>query len=119
MGIFELKDVEEIRPDFFVKKTKKGYRQVYPPHKDITKPLSLKNMNWKRAIVGNPQESIMVVVVIGIILFLAFAYLHDMAECREIIQDENFMFMWNNYKSEGTPNMKVLNISNLSFDWKT
>lgn len=116
MTAFELKDVEEVKPNLFVKKTRKGYRQVYPPHKDITKPLSLDNINWKRAIIGNPENTITIMIILAIVLFSAWAYNHDMEQCREIIEDEDFMFVWGNYKSGGNfGKVGEVNLSNLTW----
>ena len=92
-----LKDVEEVKPNLFVKKTKTGYRQVFPIHKDITKPLSLDNIHWKRALIGNPDNAIAIAIMICIVLFSVWAYNHDMAECNKVIGDENFMVLWNDY----------------------
>ena len=68
------KDTEEIKPDLFIQKTKKGYRQVHP-------------VAWKGKWRTKEQLamvfSIRTIATIAVICFLAWSYLHDQGALRE------------------------------------
>ena len=112
--MMELKDVEEIRPNLFVKKTKNGYRQVYPIHKDISKPLSWSNIHWKRALIGNPDNFIAVIFLIAIIVFLSFGYSHDLTECKKIIERGDICSLYGN--TDGLGEIGEINFSNITWN---
>jgi hypothetical protein len=60
--------VEEIKPNLFVVKTKKGYRQVFPIKKDLSKPFGKGNINWRNLLIGSTQGLILTILVIVILL---------------------------------------------------
>lgn len=65
------KDAEEIKPNLFIVKGKKGYRQIYP-------------LAWNGKYRIKEQLSsvfsIRTLITIGIILFLVWSYVHDISE---------------------------------------
>lgn len=79
-----MKPIEEIKPGLFVQQTKTGWRVVKPIQKDPSKPFSFKNnINWKHFLIGDWGRLITFVVIILIVLFVVWAYRHDMNACAE------------------------------------
>lgn len=79
--------IEEIREGFYIQKSGKGYRQVYPIKKDITKPLTFDNINWKHLTIKSWSNLFVLILIFGLLAFGVYAYQHDTAECREIIEN--------------------------------
>ena len=68
------KDTEELKPDLFIQKTKKGYRQIHP-------------VAWKGKWRTKEQLSTVfawrTIITIFVFGFLAWSYLHDQGALRE------------------------------------
>jgi len=60
-----------------LRKTKKGYRIIYPIKTDG-------KINWRNLIMG---QNIWGLVFVAIILFATYGYIHDTKECRELISE--------------------------------
>ena len=84
---FKLENIEEIKPNLYVQKikTRKGedyYKLVYPPKKDLTKPLKRDNINWKNLIAnGRWLNLIFIALIVLIILFTSWRYKEETKAC--------------------------------------
>lgn len=79
--------IEKIKEGLFVKKEWYGYRVVYPIKKDLTKPATKENINWKHVFIGDWGNFINISIFVVLLLFLAWAYNHDTQECRDLIEN--------------------------------
>ena len=80
-------DIEEIRPNLFVQKTRTGgWIVVNPIKKDLSKPFGKGNINWKNLLIGNGQNIGLILIVVTL-LFTAWAYKHDTFECKKFMED--------------------------------
>jgi hypothetical protein len=74
--------IEEVKPGLFVQQTKIGWKVVYPIKEDVSKPFSFKNnVNWKRLFIGSWGRFLTLVFIILMLIFLLYAYKHDMNVC--------------------------------------
>lgn len=74
-------DIEEVKPNLFVKKTKKGYKVVYPiKNKDGS-------INWKNLLLGDTNLFWAGVILIIFILVLVYSYKHDLNAMQEMLKD--------------------------------
>jgi hypothetical protein len=83
--IVEEPSIQEIKPNFWIKKTKSGrYYQLYPIKKDPNKKEWKNNINWKNLLVGgNPQLFIFIIIL----LLIALAYQHDINGLKGAYED--------------------------------
>jgi|TARA_R100000093_G_scaffold71653_1_gene48215 hypothetical protein len=81
-----MKNIEKIREDLYIQKSKLGNKIVYPIKKDLDKPYSRDNIHLKRLLIGDWNKLIGLVVFVVFLLLLSFAYYHDTSECRAIIE---------------------------------
>lgn len=80
--------IEQVKPNLYVKKRGDSYRVVYPVKKDLTQPWSLQNCNWKNLILGGSWWNFLTTMfILGLLLFIIYAYKHDTALCREVLQN--------------------------------
>jgi len=71
-------NVEKIREGLYIKKGFDGYRVVYPMKNEDG------SMNWKNIISGGSYWNfVKIAIILGIIVFLTWSYMHDTRECRE------------------------------------
>jgi len=81
--------IEKIRDNLYIRKGWDGYRVVHPTKKDLTKPFSLNNINWKNFLVGGHWSYPLKLLFVLIVLYLFVQmYLADTKTCREFV--ENF-----------------------------
>ena len=65
-----------------LKKDFSGWRVIYPIRNED------KSINWKNLLLGGSWYNLFkILLVVGIILFIAFSYKHDMANCIKYGQD--------------------------------
>jgi len=75
-------NTEEVKPNLFIKKTRLGYRQVFPSAWDG-------KVNWRNFILGgHPARNLMWFLII---VFLAWSYAVDTKNLREFY-NERFLF---------------------------
>ncbi|KKN59032.1 hypothetical protein LCGC14_0545870 [marine sediment metagenome] len=72
------KDTEEIKPDLFIQKTSRGYRQVSPAAWDG-------KIIWKNFLFG--QGFLKSLIFFAIILFLAWSYFHDVKVYQDFYEE--------------------------------
>ena len=88
-GEKEMKQPEKIRENLYILgDEKKGYRIVHPFKKDLNKPYSKDNLNWKNIILGGGWENVIkIVIIIALVLFAGWSYQNDTAECTELLEN--------------------------------
>lgn len=118
--------IEKIREDLYIKKGWDGYRVVHPNKKDLNKPFTWENTNWKNVLIGGhwsyPLKLLFVLVVI---YFFAQMYQTDTEVCREFVKNfetrcieyYNTLSLINNLTNSQT--YPQLNISKLNFTYET
>jgi len=77
----ENKKIEVDGDEVYLKKDRFGWRVVHPV-KNIDGSLNMKNF----LIGGSYWNLLKVGIFVGIILFIIFAYLHDVSSCRELLE---------------------------------
>lgn len=71
-----------------LKKGWDGHRVVYPWKKDLSKPYSWANMNWKNFLIGGHWSRPLKMFLFLVVLYLfAQMYLSDTATCREYVSN--------------------------------
>jgi len=76
--------IEEVKQGVFLQQTKSGWRLIKPIKKDINRPFSFKdNVNWKHFLIGDWNRLFTFILILAVILFVAWAYKHDMEACAE------------------------------------
>lgn len=75
---FTPKDTEEIRPGLFVRKEKKGYKQIHP---------IVWNDEWRTKEQLKTILTLRTFFTIALIIFLAWAYVHDTGALQEFYED--------------------------------
>jgi len=85
----KMKPIEEIKPGLFVQQVKEGvWRVVHPLKKDISKPFSWSNINWKNLLTGGDTLGFFITLFwVASLLFICWAYAHDTAACRKLISE--------------------------------
>jgi hypothetical protein len=90
------KETYKLDKNTYLQKIKAGYRLIYPPKKDITKPLTTDNINWFNMLTGGSiPRLITLLCILFLILFISWGYSIDTRTCREL--------MANPYKICGSP----------------
>jgi len=74
--------VEEVKPNLFVKQTKKGGWRVVYPWKN-----SDGSINWRNFLLGDTNLLIAGVIVIVFVLLFLYSYKQDMATFKEVIEN--------------------------------
>jgi hypothetical protein len=91
--------IEKIREDLYVRKFWDGYKVVYPNRKDLEKPFSLSNANWRNILMGGRWTYILKLIIILLIIY-AFVYMQlaNEKQCRTFAS--NFTNICIQYYSE-------------------
>jgi len=79
--------MEKIKEDLYVKKGRFGYRIVYPIKKDIDKPFTQDNINWKHLLIGDWTRLISTSLILLLIMFGIFSYSYDTEMCRDVLSN--------------------------------
>ena len=80
-------DTEEIKPNLFIKKTDKGYRQVHP--------LVWNNKyRWKEQL--KTVFTFRTFFTLALIIFIAWSYVHDTKECFDVLEKIGLLCKDNN-----------------------
>ena len=83
----KMAEIEKIKEDLYIQKGLFGYKIVYPIKKDLDRPLSLENINWKNLLIGSWKQFLTLIIFLAIIFFFIWAYKHDMAVCQEMLKN--------------------------------
>lgn len=76
-----------------------GKRVIYPLKKDMEKPISIANLDWKNLLgIRNFSMFLMVLLLVFSLLGVSYAYKYDMQQCFEVIENpqkycSNFMIL--------------------------
>ena len=97
----EPKNTEEVKPGIFLQKTRKGWRQVYPAAWNG-------KINWKNFVLGGPNFW-KTLVWFAIILFLIFAYYHDVQQYKEF---------YKKYNSQELEQISIIDLENYSHEFE-
>lgn len=98
-------------PDLYVKKLKKGWRQIKAPvKKDFNKPYSFNNINWKNLLLGGTKHFLFnTLPLFALIFLLIFSYKHDVNSYLEFFSNDTKInqFCMNRYNVtiECTPDL--------------
>lgn len=78
-------NVEKVKDNLYIQKTKFGdYRLIYPITKDISQPFTFNNIHWKNFLIGGKWSNLItLIVIVSLICFSAWAYVHDQKECKD------------------------------------
>ena len=112
--------------NFYVKKTKKGYREVKAPiKKDFEKPYSFNNINWDNFLFGKIIHFLFTSIpVFLLVLLVIFSYQHDVKGYVDLLNNKNKLLNYcsdiiNPIKLECTPDLQLKGLcvpnQNLSF----
>ena len=75
-------DTEEVRPDFFIRKTNRGYRRVHPI-------VWNDNYRWKEQL--KTVFTFRTFFTLALIIFIAWSYIHDTQQCFTVLEKVNLL----------------------------
>ena len=106
-------EIEEVKPNLFIQKTKFGYKVVYPIKKDLTKPLSFDNINWKNLLIGSWKTFGIFLLILFFLFLLYKAYYKEVViPCKEIMENPCEYCMLSSPFSSFLPDSETLEFSN-------
>lgn len=81
-GLYKLNDSQHL------KKNKDSWNIIHHPKKDMGKPFSSDNINWRNLLIGGSWKSFFWIVAgLCILLFIVWSYAHDTEECRKLLEN--------------------------------
>jgi len=90
------KELEEVKPNFWVKQSPSGsWRRIYPIKKDMGKPFGFGNINWFNMIAaGSWGNLFFILFVLAMVLISSYGYYTDTNLNRQLMADDAFAFSW-------------------------